>query len=75
MRGADFGQVCMAGKAVFGFACQRGNQFNRLGLARVPPPDEEEGQEEKEGEEENEAAHYGRTNDDGRILVYFSTCL
>jgi hypothetical protein len=33
MRGADLGQVGMAGEAVFGLACQGGNYFHWLRLA------------------------------------------
>jgi hypothetical protein len=57
MRGADLGQVRVTGETVFGLTCESWNQFNRLGLARIQPPDEDESEKKEEGGEREKAAH------------------
>jgi hypothetical protein len=57
MRGADLGQVRVAGETVFGLTSESWDQFNRLGLARIQPPDEEEGEKKEEGGEREKATH------------------
>jgi hypothetical protein len=57
MRGADLGQVTVTGEAVFGLACEGGNQFDGFGLAGIVPPNENDGEKKEERGKNEKAAH------------------